>query len=393
MTKVKFVSINVRGIASENKFVDFCQTLSQWARKGEAHGACLQEHNLDPQAKDVYTRIAAHYHLHLAIGFSDTPAHRGGCLILADEATIPWVTTTHERPSLVSATYNFNGQELNIASVYAPSNEVLRIEFFSGLEALLSPQTIVGGDWNCVPDVLLDVMGANKLNYRNKGAPILDKVMVSLGLHDYRRDQLDDAFEHTRKPDFDSTTVLTRLDRWYVPTHQSFSGFLWDIQVRCDLVWAPTSSDHQPVVLTIEPVEGERGHDRPTIREDLIFEPDMQKRIVELTEDAYKGQATKVKKWCKAMSKIKTFLLDETKARRKRELEETIQTREKLTVLNGKINAEGATSQDMVKERTLKELLFRLQHPESPHLAKAAQAKAMTDRSEACTSPTSGTHH
>ena len=97
-------------------------------------------------------------------------------------------------------------------------------------------------------------------------------------------------------------------------------------------------------------MEGERGHDRPTIREDLIFEPDVQKRIVELTEDAYKGQASKVKKWCKAMSKIKTFLLDETNARRKRELVETKQTREELTVLNGKINAEGATSQDMVKE-------------------------------------------
>ena len=99
-------------------------------------------------------------------------------------------------------------------------------------------------------------------------------------------------------------TVLTRLDRWYVPTHQSFSCFLWDIQVRCDLVWAPTSSDHQPVVLTIEPVEGERGHDRHTIREDLIFEPGMQKKIIELTEAAYKGQATKVKKWCKAMCKF-----------------------------------------------------------------------------------------
>jgi hypothetical protein len=323
----------------------------------------------------------------LAIGFSGTPAHRGGCLILADEATVPWVETIHERPSIVRAKYDFNGQVLDIASVYAPSNEVQRVDFFTKIKGWISPCTIVGGDWNCVPDVLLDVKGPNKLNYKNRGAAVLDKTMAALGLNDYRRDQLEGGFEHTRKSDFDSTTVMTRLDRWYLPTHSKFSDFLWDIHVKNDLVWAPESSDHQPVVLTIEPVEGERGRDRESIREDLIFEPRVQRRVMEITRAAYEGASSRVKKWGRAMNMIRKYLLEETAATRKKEREETKQTRQELTVLNGRMNSMGATVSDKVKERALKEQLFRLQHPESPHLAKAAKAKAMTDRSEACTFP------
>ena len=68
------------------------------------------------------------------------------------------------------------------------------------------------------------------------------------------------------------------------------------------LVWAPESSDHQPVVLTVEPVEGERGRDRESIREDLIFEPRVQRRLMEITKAAYEGASSKVKKWGKAMN-------------------------------------------------------------------------------------------
>ena len=78
MTKVKILTINVRGLAMKNKFVDFCRILAGWARDGEVHGVCVQEHNLDPKSKDVLIRVAADFKLHLVIGFSNSPAHRGG---------------------------------------------------------------------------------------------------------------------------------------------------------------------------------------------------------------------------------------------------------------------------------------------------------------------------
>ena len=387
MTKVKLLTINVRGLAMHNKFVDFCRIVSAWARDSEVHGVCVQEHNLDPKSKSVLMRVAADFRLHLVIGFSSSPAHRGGCLILTDEATLPHIKNLQERPSVVRAKYDFNGQTLDIASVYAPSKGTLRIDFFNRLKGWLSPQTIVGGDWNCVPDVLLDLKGRNQLLYPNIGGELLNKVMAELTLNDYRRDQLEGEFEHTRKSDYDSTTIMSRLDRWYLPTHSDFADYLWDIHVRNDLVWSPTGSDHQPVLLTIEPAVGEKGRERPSIREDIIFEARVQARIINLTEEAYQGSKSKVKKWAKAMNMIKDYLLAETAKLKKKEREETKQVRQELCVLNARMNAEGAANADKVSERSLKERLFTLLHPEAPHLANAARAKSMTDRSEACTLP------
>ena len=55
------------------------------------------------KSKSVLMRVAADFRLHLVIGFSSSPAHRGGCLILTDEATLPHVKNLQERPSVVRA--------------------------------------------------------------------------------------------------------------------------------------------------------------------------------------------------------------------------------------------------------------------------------------------------
>ena len=61
----------------------------------------------------------------------------------------------------------WQGREYDIASIYAPNDKSKRLDFFSHLAQRLTEHTIVGGDWNCVPDVTLDVKSNNPLGYPN----------------------------------------------------------------------------------------------------------------------------------------------------------------------------------------------------------------------------------
>ena len=91
------------------------------------------------------------------------------------------------------------------------------MDFFDKTEKLMTPLTWLAGDWNCVPDVTLDVDNANPLNYANGGADALAKKMEDLGLIDERREQLEGKKEFTRKGvNIRGEVVSTRLDRWYV---------------------------------------------------------------------------------------------------------------------------------------------------------------------------------
>ena len=83
------------------------------------------------------------------------------------------------------------------------------------------------GDWNCVPDVTLDVQSANPLKYPNGGAKLLEHSMAAVGLVDIRRIQLGSETEGTRTDKTTGTT--TRIDRFYVPTHDDYDSVQWTI--------------------------------------------------------------------------------------------------------------------------------------------------------------------
>ena len=128
-------TINVNGLGSvkceAKKNFDFLKQVEKWVRNEDVNLVCVQEHNLDPQLHECYMRYAMQCNLHLVIAYSTTPAHRGGTLIISDEKTIPHVEDLHKEPSMVVARYSFNGKNMDIASVYAPSDPDKRRNFFS----------------------------------------------------------------------------------------------------------------------------------------------------------------------------------------------------------------------------------------------------------------------
>jgi hypothetical protein len=177
---------------------------------------------------------------------------------------------------------------------------------------------ILGGDWNCVPDVTLDVQSSDPTRYANNGAALLGEIMADANLWDFRRTQLVHDREPTRWPLGEVHTndgpdiVVTRLDRFYIPTNDAHEDLLPSFHLRWDLIWKKETRDHAAIILDLEDAVGEAGHQRHTIREDLADENAVQQTITKLVEDAYLKGGKEWQKWERAENAIKDYLLKET---------------------------------------------------------------------------------
>ena len=120
------------------------------------------------------------------------PASSGTCIVDSDE----WE--------------NHHGYACHL---YAPSTPLKRVDFFNSLRNKIEKTTLVGGDFNTVGDVTLDVASRNPLAYPNIGGALLSQIMSDKGLVDERREQLGSEVEYTRKGNTTNGVTSTRLDR------------------------------------------------------------------------------------------------------------------------------------------------------------------------------------
>ena len=126
-------------------------------------------------------------------------------------------------PGYVRVLLTWGGEEVEVASAYAPAESgVARVDYYNDIQTRMTPSTWAGRDWNCVPDVTLDVDSPNPLQYPNGGADALEKKMEDVGLVDERREQLQQTKEFTRKGrNVNGEVVSTRFDRLYCPANSN----------------------------------------------------------------------------------------------------------------------------------------------------------------------------
>ena len=149
----------------------------------------VQEHNLHPDRLAELERSAVGMGLTLVVGFAPAApdgVHRGGVMCLSFDKECKVERVVERSADLVRVVIEAGGRKHDVAGVYAPAKPGERVDMFRGLAARLSEATIVGGDWNCVPDVTLDVKSDNALNYPNVGAALLASEMDSVNLYDIR---------------------------------------------------------------------------------------------------------------------------------------------------------------------------------------------------------------
>ena len=226
MPKLSLLTLNARGLCLDSAFDNLLYEATKWKRSRNLAVLCIQEHNLPAHKADAYrkTAIAAGYTLSIAFGNPNEPeSTRRGVLILTADEIVTSQTPSVLTPGLIRQSVLWGDRKLDVACVYAPSHPQQRVDFFKTLKDNLTTETYTGGDWNCVPDISLDVDSANPLGYhtQNRGASQLEEVMSDLKLSDERRDQLGYEAEFTHKqlvgPLGSQTVTSTRLDRWYTP--------------------------------------------------------------------------------------------------------------------------------------------------------------------------------
>ena len=390
MTKIHAVSINARGLQTKGVFEKLLRKIKTWSTKEATrhHIYLIQEHNLDPKNRKTHERNAKALGMTLAIGFAPrnpNGVHYGGTMILSMDSSTTLTKILDETSEVTRATYTFEGDlELEFASIYAPARAIHRVDFFTRIEKHLSKHTIAGGDWNCVSDVTLDVQSKDPLGYPNTGARILASKMEPLGLVDFRRAQLllGNEHEHTR---IDPSGTLTRIDKFYTPTAHPHDGLLWSLETMDRLIWSRETKDHIPIRLTIDTKTGEGGHERKTIRENLILEPQIQQEVAKIVKKAYRGAASLNAKWERSNAEIKHYLLNETCRRRAKERKAIRKERALLDTLTQTMRAKGSTPQDAKLRDDIKNRIYELENPETGGTPSADRAHEMAQRSDKST--------
>ena len=205
-TKLKMATYNARGAQTRGAFARLVWHLEAYGKKHGISVWLIQEHNLNPAGRVDHLAIARARKFDMVIGYAEcgeNGVHWGGTLILATERVVT-LTAVHETSAVTVADVMWapTVATKRVACVYAPVRPLLRTDFLKDeLSKYLDKRTYAAGNWNCVPDVTLDVQGPNALAYANVGAMLLEEVVEEKELFDIRREQLGRKAEPTRVAD------------------------------------------------------------------------------------------------------------------------------------------------------------------------------------------------
>ena len=392
--KLKICSKNADGLQDthKNTLRKFITECARRRNKGAAQVFLAQEHNLDPTREDDVRELAIHFKFHYAIAFAPPAAngtHYGGTLTLIDEKSAQLKTTTIHDPGMLETVIDWDGVMLKIVNVYAPAKPLKRIDYLRNLRTKFAEDMIMGGDWNCVADVLLDVQGTNPLAYANHGSALLDQILTDVKLLDFRRDQLHLSHEPTRLGvNRNGDAIATRIDRFVVPTIESHEHYLWSLEVEEDFVWSSKpaeNSDHFAITATIETPTGEMGRDRKMPREDLLLEEKVQEQVIRKLHQAYEQGGTEIKKWQRAHNEIRSYLINETSKRRAKEKRELRQKLKLAACMRQLMNEKGPTPTGTQALKKVQAQIYELRNPKTTYNTGAAQDIRMFEQSDNCT--------
>lgn len=383
----KLVTLNVQGLQSPGAFERFLNEASRWVIENQGYVFLIQEHNLNPSRQSDLERLAASRDFKLVVSFNNTPdsngVHWGGTLVLACTKHSSLKSIVHQEAGATVVDLDCRGRTLRIASIYAPARPIQRVDFFNTLNTFLDSSTIAAGDWNCVPDVTLDVQSKNPLGYPNVGYIGLQHHMSQLKLEDTRRVQLGVTREATRVGTNPATA--TRLDRFYIPLHDDFDDLLTSFEVRSDFVFHKSNhSDHRAVCLNLEEAVTERGHARRTINEELMSEPEVQKECMRLFDSSYNQKGSQIAKFERALRACKNYLLEASAARRKRDHKEIKGLTALLTIAH-KFEAHKGPSDNLTAHiKNLQSKVYDLTHPGGDKPMTPRQSLAAAEGSDTC---------
>ena len=369
------ISKNLNGVKSKGKLYRLLKAVRTESNRDPIMAVALQDHRLSPSQKLEINQKAKNQRLLPIVAFgpkADNGTHYGGCMILIPYEAIELQDkeTLHDACARIASTrralrggravrvtMTVEKKDINITSAYAPAKPTAqdtRADFFRKLAKLLTRNTLLGIDANCVPNVQLDVKrDAQASAYENEGAQELSDTVDRLDLSDVARDFLGGT------PFFTSHHMMqggqqcwTRIDQIYAPHSPDAQWYHKECE---DFFPAPimrTELDHAAIEVVMEVTKPERGSDLESISEAIFDDLQVNKRIASCIQQEAARTDTNAPGgwgtlWENIKSKVKALAVKETKKRKYRESRHLEQKRKLLKVLDKQVREGTATTQSI----------------------------------------------
>jgi len=199
--KLSMLTLNVGGLQDKGKLRNFILTARKWMKEFNIDIILIQEHNLHPSRDLEIQRISKGLKIIISYAPKGTDGnHWGGVMSIFSEDSTSNATKREEiAGSFLSTSFEWSASTFQISNVYAPVRPTERLTFFNTIKTRITNDMIMGGDWNCVPDVTLDVQSRSPLTYANIGGALLESIINDVDLIDIRREQLGNNKESTRR--------------------------------------------------------------------------------------------------------------------------------------------------------------------------------------------------
>ena len=314
-------TFNAQGLASGGRL----KSLLLAARRNNIHIILIQEHNLRGKHRLQVEKVAKKEHFAPFVGYVTTLHRSGGAAIFVDKlhdsidsSRASFTPCMHG--SAASVLVDLHGHRTRVTSVYVPVVAPVRKLFLDQLAktGVITEDTIVGGDWNCVPNPTLDLQhqeGSNS-SYPNSHANLVESLVAKKGLEDIHRLVNGTSRVYTRLGE----SIFTRLDRIYSPKFESM--WRWhSVRVDATLFRNDWTSDHYPQVATLE----SSAPRRPTNLEakidlNLYSDPNIRKEVRRIWHSIYSSKSYEYHSEPFELAKhtCATYLLEQSRERKRK---------------------------------------------------------------------------
>ena len=254
MTSLKLLSFNAQGLSNFKKR----KAVFSWCKAQKADLIFLQETHSTKGCEKRWKNEWGGKNVFMSHGKSNA---RGACILITNNLDFQLqkhVSDDHGRMVLLKA--RVNGTDYSFVNIYAPNESNVAVDFFYKLKSILTLEdieagnnVIIGGDFNCVLNPLLDRYTTSRVNNYDPKIHVANSIREIISFF-----ELQDAWR-IKNPTTRSYTwrhsgkyQFSRIDFWLTSSHLQDSCIDSNIQYGI-------RSDHSAITMKIEVNQIRRG--------------------------------------------------------------------------------------------------------------------------------------
>jgi exonuclease III len=246
---INLLSLNIRGLNNDHKITSLFSLLKADLRFKKFDIILLHETKL--HRKD-HTFFQNRWNSHVIFSSSPHGGNAGTLILIRKHSNIHIISSWADDEGRISQlVFSWLDLEFTLFSVYAPAEHATRTAFFDKfldkIPETESALVLMGGDFNCVADPVLDRSGGDPVGGQ-VGFPELQEIMSALDLEDIWRVRhpTDRAFTWASSKTQNDRLVRSRIDRWL--SSALLSPFIRDASI---FDFPLQNLDHKAVTISI----------------------------------------------------------------------------------------------------------------------------------------------